>query len=144
MSVSNYKARFYELSRYALSTNPIEFERIQCFAKGLAGYLQEATTSLVLARDTFYSVGEYVCMIEHIKHNHQGGMKRFHRYDTFNGHTLQDIEFQRSGHLCRAVHATILIADNNFGDIHHHRVMPVLIPYISSSLKVLWWWIHIL
>lgn len=35
MIVSGYEAHFYELSRYAMSSVPIEFERIHIFVKGL-------------------------------------------------------------------------------------------------------------
>lgn len=63
MSVSDYEDTFHDLSRYALSSILIEFERIRHFAKGLAGYLQEATTSLVLEGGTFQSVVDHAHMI---------------------------------------------------------------------------------
>lgn len=64
ISVSNYEARFHELFRYALSSIPTEFKRIWHFARGLAGYLQEDTTSLVLAGGTFCSVVGHTHMIK--------------------------------------------------------------------------------
>lgn len=65
----NYEARFRTLSRYALSNHPSEFERNQWLAKGLARYLQEATTFLVLAGGTFKSVVDHTHMAEHIRHD---------------------------------------------------------------------------
>lgn len=70
MSISDYESEFYEFSKYALSSIPTEFERIQRFTKELVGYLQEATTSLVLAGGTFQRVVDYAHMIEHIRYDH--------------------------------------------------------------------------
>ncbi|XP_055830852.1 uncharacterized protein LOC129899876 [Solanum dulcamara] len=51
LSVSEYETRFHELSHYAISSIPTKFERIHKLVKGFTGYLQEATSSLVLSGD---------------------------------------------------------------------------------------------
>lgn len=68
MAVSDYEARFYTLSKYTLSSIPTKFERIRQFSKGLARYIQEATTSLILIGGTFQSIVDHGRMIERIKH----------------------------------------------------------------------------
>lgn len=72
MSTLDYKAKFHALSIYALSNSPTKFERIWQFSKGLAGYLQKATTFLVLAGGTFSSVVDHTSMVEHKRHKEVG------------------------------------------------------------------------
>lgn len=69
--ILDYEANFHALSKYVRSSIPTEFERIRWFAKGLIGYLQEATTSLVLVRGIFQSVVDHTYMIECIRHERQ-------------------------------------------------------------------------
>lgn len=80
MSVSEYEGRFHTLSKYTLSSIPTEFERIWHFANGLAGYLLEATTFLVLVGGPFQSVVDHAHHIEHIRQNRQNSRKRFRRH----------------------------------------------------------------
>lgn len=52
---------------------------------GLTGYLQEATTFLVLVEGTFLRIVDDAHMLEHFRHDKQGGEKRFHQYGQFRG-----------------------------------------------------------
>ena len=66
-SVSECEAIFHELSRYAITSIPSEFERIRWFVKGLNGYLQEATALLVLSSGSFQSMVDHARTIEGIR-----------------------------------------------------------------------------
>ncbi|WMV37450.1 hypothetical protein MTR67_030835 [Solanum verrucosum] len=57
MTVSEYEARFQELSRYATMILPTEEEMIQCFVRGLRTQLRDETHSLVTAGPEIIKAG---------------------------------------------------------------------------------------
>jgi len=98
LSVSKYEARFHELSCYAISSIPIEFERIFKLIMGFASYLQEITTSFVLSGGTFQSIIDHARMIESILHFRQGSCaKKFHLQGQFNGHSSKGKDYSGQG-----------------------------------------------
>lgn len=56
-------ASFHELSQYAFSSIPTEFEWICKLEKRFTGYLYKATTSLVLSGGTFQSTVDHARII---------------------------------------------------------------------------------
>ena len=115
MTVSEYEARFHELSRYAMASIPSEFERIRRLVKGFAGYLQEATASLVLSGGSFQSIIDHARMIESIRQARQGGGKRSRHHGQFGEYAPRGREFQRQGaqsYQERPVHSAIPSEDS--------------------------------
>ena len=97
-TVSEYEARFHELSRYAMTSIPSEFERIRRFVKGLNWHLQEATTMLVHSGGSFQSVVDHARTIEGIRQAHDRGGKRVKRQGQFSEQTQRGRDFQRLGY----------------------------------------------
>ncbi|KAG5586511.1 hypothetical protein H5410_046945 [Solanum commersonii] len=96
--VSKYEAHFHELSRYAMSSIPTEFERICKLIMGFASYLQEITVSFVLSSGTFQSIIDHARMIESILHARQGSCaKKFHLQGQFSSHSSKGKDYSGQG-----------------------------------------------
>ncbi|KAK4735801.1 hypothetical protein R3W88_010062 [Solanum pinnatisectum] len=59
MIVSEYEARFHELSRHATMILPTEEERVRCFVHGLRYCLRDDTEHLVSAGRSFLDVFDH-------------------------------------------------------------------------------------
>ena len=69
MTVSEYEARFHELSRHATMILPTEGERVRCFVRVLRYRLRVDTEHMVSAGHSFLDV---VYHAQSMKHIHQG------------------------------------------------------------------------
>ena len=86
MSVSEYEARFHQLSRHATVILPTEEERVRCFVRGLRPHLRLGTEHLVTVGWTFLDVVDHARTIEFIHRQAQGsGDKRARRQGRFSG-----------------------------------------------------------
>ncbi|XP_015169465.1 uncharacterized protein [Solanum tuberosum] len=73
MTVSEYEARFHELSRNAAMILPTKEETVRCFVRGLRLQLRIETQSLVSAGRSFLDVVDNVRTIEQLCHEAKGG-----------------------------------------------------------------------
>ncbi|KAH0671324.1 hypothetical protein KY285_024119 [Solanum tuberosum] len=73
MTVSEYEARFHELSRHAAMILPTEEERVRCFVRGLRLQLRIETQSLVSAGRSFLDVVDHARTIEQLRREAQEG-----------------------------------------------------------------------
>ena len=80
MTVSEYEARFHELSRHATMILPTEGERVHCFVRGLRYRLRVDTEHMVSAGRSFIDVVDHARSMEHIHHEAQGGSDKRARY----------------------------------------------------------------
>ncbi|XP_004242076.2 uncharacterized protein [Solanum lycopersicum] len=80
MTVSEYEARFHELSRHATMILPTEGERVRCFVRGLRYRLRVDTEHMVSAGRSFIDVVDHARSMEHIHHEAQGGSDKRARY----------------------------------------------------------------
>ncbi|XP_049400026.1 uncharacterized protein LOC125864110 isoform X3 [Solanum stenotomum] len=85
MTVSEYEARFHELSRHAAMILPTEEERVRCFVRGLRLQLRIETQSLVSAGRSFLDVVDHARTIEQLRREAQGGSgKRPRQEDSYD------------------------------------------------------------
>ena len=85
MTVSEYEARFHELSRHAAMILPTEEERVRCFVRGLRLQLRIETQSLVSAGRSFLDVVDHARTIEQLRREAQGGSgKRARQEDSYD------------------------------------------------------------
>ncbi|XP_015078162.1 uncharacterized protein LOC107021966 [Solanum pennellii] len=80
MTVSEYEARFHELSRHATMILPTEGERVRCFVRGLRYRLRVDTEHMVSAGRSFLDVVDHARSMEHIHREAQGGSDKRARY----------------------------------------------------------------
>ncbi|XP_069150444.1 uncharacterized protein [Solanum lycopersicum] len=80
MTVSEYEARFHELSRHATMILPTEGERVRCFVRGLRYRLRVDIEHMVSAGRSFLDVDDHARSMEHIHREAQGGSDKRARY----------------------------------------------------------------
>nr|XP_025884581.1 uncharacterized protein LOC112940524 [Solanum lycopersicum] len=80
MTVSEYEARFHELSRHTTMILPTEGERVRCFVRGLRYHLRVDTDHMVSAGRSFLDVVDHARSMEHIHREAQGGSDKRARY----------------------------------------------------------------
>ena len=119
MTVSEYEARFHELSRNATMILPTEGERVRCFVRGLRYRLRVDTEHMVSAGRSFLDVVDHARSMEHIHREAQGGSDKRARYQRSysesqtRGRDLYDRPRQRfqQGQTSRPIQATLPVSE---------------------------------
>ena len=125
MTVSEYEARFHELSMHATMILPTEEERVRCFVRGLRLQLRIETQSLVSAGRSFLDVVDHARTIEQLRREAQGGSgKRARQEDSHDRRRFRTREFYdrsqqrfQSGQSSSPFQAALQASE---GDQHRH------------------------